>query len=164
LVGFQGELHVPVPGPGERLLLVREQGYRRPGVALHPFLLLPVGRAFQADVPAVEQGLPLDVWGLNRLFSIEDEWGWDRFRKVRLVTEMGRDAPPDDVVDVDIARGRFRVGPPHERASLRVRYHRPYDLAGLKHRGQDALRRGLPLGRSARFVFRDTAPGSTEVS
>jgi hypothetical protein len=160
-VGFEGERSIPKPAAGERLLIVREQGY--PGERGAPFVLLPPGHRFTDKVPALRQGLPLDTPGLNSLFSIEDEWGWDRFRSVLLVPELGREAPPDDVVEVDVERGRFRVGPAHEKASLRVRYHRPYDVASVKHRGEDALRRSLPLGRSATFVFRDTAPGSTEV-
>jgi hypothetical protein len=163
-LGFEGDLSIPTPSANERLLIVREQGYARPGRCVPPFVLLDPGRPFTCEEPAEEQGLLLDVPGLNRLFSIEDEWGWDRFRAVRLLGELGGEAPPDDTVEVDVDRGRFRVGPAHEGASLRVRYYRRYDVAAIKHRGEDALRRALPLGRLATFVFRDTAPGSTEES
>ncbi|WP_437729240.1 phage tail protein [Sorangium sp. So ce861] len=163
-VGFEGERWTPAPTARERLLIVREQGYARRRERVIPFVLLPPGRPLRDDAPAADQGLLLDEPGLSSLFSIEDGWGWDRFRVLRLVPELGREPPPDDTVEVDVERGRFRVGPAHEREPLRVRYHRPYDVAAVKRRGEDALRRSLPLGRSATLVFRDTAPGSTEVS
>ena len=81
---------------------------------------------------------------------------------MRLVNELGRESPPDDTVEVDIARGRFHVGPAHDGAQLQVRYCRRYDVAAIKRRGVEALRRAVPLGRTATFVFRDTAPGSSE--
>ncbi len=162
LLGFEGHRSMPVHGPEQRLLIVREPGHRRHGVAHSPFVLLPPGKPLAPGVPAAEQGLLLDGPGLNRLFSIEDEWGWDRFRTVRLVGDLDREPPADDTVEVDLARGRFRVGPAHARANLRVRYHRRYDVAAIKRRGAEALRTAVPLGRTARLVFRDTAPGRCE--
>jgi hypothetical protein len=163
VLGFEGERSVPTPALGERLVIVREPGHRRHGHAYSPFVLLPPGQSLQPGVSAAHQGgLLLDGPGLNRLFSIEDEWGWDRFRTVRLVSELGRESPPDDTVEVDIARGRFRVGPAHGQATLQVRYCRRYDVAAIKRRGVEALRRAVPLGRTAMFVFRDTAPGRSE--
>jgi hypothetical protein len=161
LLGFEGHRPVPV-GLDERLLVVREPGHRRHGVAHSPFVLLPPGTPLAPGVPAAKQGLLLDGPGLNRLFSIEDEWGWDRFRTVRLVGDLDREPPADDTVEVEVARGRFRVGPAHARTKLRVRYHRRYDVAAIKRRGAEALRRAVPLGRTARLVFRDTAPGRSE--
>jgi hypothetical protein len=161
VLGFEGHRPVPV-GHDERLLVVREPGHRRHGVAHSPFVLLPPGQPLAPGVPAAKQGLLLDGPGLNRLFSIEDEWGWDRFRTVRLVGELDREPPADDTVEVDVARGRFRVGPAHARTKLHVRYHRRYDVAAIKRRGAEALRRAVPLGRTARLVFRDTAPGRSE--
>jgi hypothetical protein len=163
-VAFEGDFSIPTPSASERLLVVREPGYARPSARVPPFVLLDPGKPLTCEEPAFKQGLLLDVPGLNRLFSIEDAWGWDRFRAVRLVGELAGEAPPDDTVEVDVDRGRFRVGPAHEGAPLRVRYYRRHDVAAIKHRGEDALRRALPLGRSATFVFRDTAPGSTEES
>jgi hypothetical protein len=164
LLGFEGERSVPAPGAEERLVVVRDPGHRRHGHAVSPFVLLPPGAPLDPHVPASDQGLLLDGPGLSRLFSIEDEWGWDRFRTVRLVGELGRESPPDDTVEVDIARGRFRVGPAHAQAQLRIRYHRRYDVAAIRRRGEEALRRAVPLGRTPAFVFRDTAPGRSEES
>jgi hypothetical protein len=163
-LALEGERNVPVPTCRERLLVVREPGRGHRPTHHLPFVLLRPGVPLRDDEPAEHQGLPLDGPGLNLLFSIEDEWGWDRFRHVRLTADFGREPPPDDSVEVDVDRGRFRVGPAHERAALRVRYHRPYDLATIKRRALDALLGALPLGRSATFVFRDTAPGCTEVT
>lgn len=164
LLAFEGERAAAAPAEDQRLLVVREPGQRLPGRAHAPFVLLPPGQALTPGVPASQQegALLLDGWGLNRLFSIEDEWGWDRFRTTRLVSELGREAPPDDTVEVDLARGRFQVGPAHEGAALHVRYCRRYDVASLKRRGVEALRRAAPLGRALTFAFRDTAPGSSE--
>lgn len=165
LVGIEGEHRVPRPSDAsERLLVVRSPGHARRGEVVFPFVLLGPGVALDARRAAVEQGIPLDVPGLGGLFSIEDEWGWDICRNVRFVDDLSREAPPDHTVQVDVARGRFRVSPAWQNARLSVRYHRPYDLATIKRRGEDALRNALPLGCSARIIFRDTAPGSTEVS
>lgn len=162
LLGFEGQRSVPVPTADERLLIVREPGHRRHGRAHAPFVLLAPGAPLAHGTPAAAQGLLLDGPGLNRLFSIEDVWGWDLFRTVRLVGELDVEPPADDTVEVDIARGRFRVGPAHAPGALHVRYHRRYDVAAIKRRGAEALRRAVPLGRTARVVFRDTAPGSSE--
>lgn len=163
-LALEGERDVPRPNEHERLLVVREPGRGHPSRHHAPFVLLSPGAPLRDDEPLDHQGLPLDRPGLNRLFSIEDGWGWDHFRSVRLTADFGREPPPDDAVEVDIDRGRFRVGPAHERAVLHVRYHRPYDITLIKRRALDALRNALPLGRSATFVFRDTAPGCTEVT
>lgn len=162
LLGYESHRPTPVHGKSERLLVVREPGHRRHGVAHSPFVLLPPGEPLVRGAPAAEQGLLLDGPGLNRLFSIEDEWGWDRFRTLRLVGDLDREPPGDDTVEVDVARGRFRVGPAHARTKLRVRYHRRYDVDAIKRRGAEGLRRAVPLGRTARLVFRDTAPGRSE--
>jgi hypothetical protein len=162
LLGFEGQRGVPVPRADERLLIVREPGHRRHGRAHAPFVLLPPGQPLAHGTPAAAQGLLLDGAGLNRLFSIVDVWGWDLFRTVRLVHDLDREPPADDTVEVDLARGRFRIGPAHVRAALRVRYYRRFDVAAIQRRGAEALRRAVPLGRTARIVFRDTAPGSSE--
>jgi hypothetical protein len=162
-LAFEGERSAPKPERDERLLVVREPSDRRRGERAGPFVLLAPGQAMSEQVLRAPQ-LALDVAGLNRLFSIDDEWGWDRFRDVQLVTEFGREPPPDDTVEIDVERGRFRIGPAHERAELFVRYHRRYDVEAIKRRAEQAIRRALPLGRKATFRFRDTAHGSIEVS
>lgn len=158
---FEGDRVSPDLGGDERLLVVVQ-----PSALRHerhsPYVLLEPGASL-SKASIGEQGLRLDRPGLNRLFSIEDEWGWDRFRTIKLVTEFGRDIPLDDTVEVDVSSGRFRISPIHSNAKLCVRYFRRFDLAGMKRRGQAAILADLPLNCSATFLLRDTAPGRTEV-
>lgn len=125
-----------------------------------PFVALPPGVPFSSIEQALELGLELDTAGLRRFFSIEDEWGWDLFRNIRLVTRFSQDLPPDDTVEVDLRRGRFRIGPVADASSIRVRYYRPYDVDELRARVREELLRGIPLGRRALVEFRDSpVPG-----
>lgn len=127
-----------------------------------PYVVLEAG-AKPADMKAaLADGLPLDVPGLRRFFAIEDSWGWDAFAAVRLVHRFSREAPPDDTVEVDLRHGRFRVGPTHAGAALRVHYFRPYDVDEVRSRVREALLNAVPVGRRAIVTFRDTAvPGYT---
>ncbi len=127
-----------------------------------PYVALEPG-AQPADMKAaLDAGLPLDVPGLRRFFAIEDAWGWDVFAAVRLVHRFSREAPPDDTVELDLRHGRFRVGPAHAGAALRVRYFRPYDVEEVRSRVRETLLNAVPVGRRATVTFRDTAvPGYT---
>jgi hypothetical protein len=159
MLAFEGERPARAPLSDQRVLVVREQPrhHRAPRA---PFLLLAPGEAMPWPLAGVPRGaLPLDVTGLSRLFSVEDDWGWDRFRRVRLVAGWGSDPPPDDTVEIDVEGGRFRVGPAHEREALRVRYYRRHDVEEIKRLGVEAIRNALPLGRAVTFTFRDTPIG-----
>jgi len=154
-VAFEGARTIPLPSPAQRLLIVRERS-QDPNEL--PYALLQPGEALTAA--ALTQALPLDNRGLARLFAIEDEWGWDRYRHIHLVACFSTVPPPDDTVEVDVGRGRFRVGPPVDGSTLRVRFYRSYDVAAIKRRGERAVRSAVPLGRTVAVVFRDTASGT----
>lgn len=127
-----------------------------------PYVVLEPGAQPSDMNAALAAGLPLDVPGLRRFFTIEDEWGWDAFGAVRLVQRFSREAPPDDTVEVDLRHGRFRIGPAHAGAALRVRYFRPYDVEDVRARVRETLLNAIPVGRRATVTFRDTAvPGYT---
>jgi Phage tail protein (Tail_P2_I) len=159
----EGECDAPAPSQDQRLLVVREVSWPRDRYQ-SPFLVLPPGEPYNGPEDAEAKGLALDLAGLKRFFSIEDEWGWDAFSKVLFVTRFVGEPPPDDTVEIDLARGLFRVGPAHQHADFTVRHYRPYDVRGLQVRLEEELRYHIPLGRSASFVFLDTAPGLTRVS
>src|SRR5262249_31383598 len=127
-LAFEGQASPPLPGPGERLLIVREPGRR--GTEPLPFVVLPAGQAYAPPLPASEHpgALPLDVAGLARFFSVEDSWNWDAFQTVRLVRAFATTPPADGVLEVDLERGRLRVGPRQKPGSLKVRYFRPFDV------------------------------------
>jgi hypothetical protein len=159
----EGECDAPEPSPEQRLLVVREAVWPRDPYQ-SPFFVLPPGEPYNGPEDAQRRGLALDLAGLKRFFSIEDEWGWEVFAKVLFVTRFAGEPPPDDTVEIDLGRGLFRVGPAHQHESFIVRYYRPYDVRGLQVRLEEELRHHIPLGRSASFVFHDTAPGLTRVS
>jgi P2-related tail formation protein len=160
-LAFEGDAGPPVPRPDERLLLVRELGPR----AQHPdepFVLLPPGQPYTPALPVAEHpgALALDTWGLARLFSIEDAWGWDRYATIRLVRGFGVTPPPDGAVEVDVERGRLRIGPRPDAPRLLVRYFRRFDLNAAKRSGEATVDDNTPLGRTARVTFKDTdSPG-----
>lgn len=158
---FEGGRNTGRPNFDERLLLVLDQSANE--TRHQPCVLFEAGVALRTDRPPRNQGLLLDKAGLNRLFSIEDEWGWDRFSTVRLVTAFGRNALPDNTVEVDVQRGLFRINPARTDLQLTVRHFRRFDVAAAKRLAEEVLRAELPLGCAATFVFRDTAPGRTEV-
>jgi len=144
-------------GRGQRVLVTRlSSGHGCGFNDESPFIALPPDVAFESMEQALESGLELDTAGLRRFFSIEDEWGWDLFRNIRLVTRFSKDSPPDDTVEVDVRRGRFRIGPAMDSSSMRVHYYRPYDVDELRGRVREELLRGMPLGRRAIVEFRDT--------
>jgi hypothetical protein len=160
-LAFEGDARPPVPRRDERLILVREPGPRakRP---YEPFVLLPPGQPYAPALPAVDHpgALALDTWGLARLFSIEDAWAWDRFATIRLVRGFGVTPPPDGAVEVDVERGRLRIGPRPDAPQLEVRYFRRFDLSAAKRSGEATVVDNTPLGRTARVTFKDTdSPG-----
>ena len=158
----EGECDGPEPSPNQRLLVVREPAWP-PDPYQSRFFVLPPGHKYTGPDDALKHGLALDLAGLKRFFSIEDEWGWDVFSDVHFVTRFAGDPPADGTVEIDLGRGLFRVGPAHHNEDFTVRYYRPYDVRGLRTRLEEELRHHIPLGRSASFLFRDTAPGTTRV-
>lgn len=161
-LAFEGDPSIAPVKYDERLLVILQapcsRHERRPA-----YVLLEPGAALNSEVPVTSQGLSLDRSGLSRFFAIEDEWGWDRFRHVRLVSEFGSESPLDDTVEVDVERGHFRINPALSGNSLRVRYFRRFDLVAMKRRGEEAVLGELPLNCAATVSFRDSAPGRTEV-
>lgn len=154
-----GPLHVP---KDRRLILTPLRGGCNVVAGDAPYVVLEPGAQPVNVDAALAEGLPLDVPGLRRFFAIEDEWGWDAFAAVRLVHRFSREPPPDDTVEVDLRHGRFRVGPAHDGAALRVRYFRPYDVEEVRARVRETLLDAIPVGRRATVTFRDTAvPGYT---
>lgn len=156
-LAFEGDARPPRPRPDERLIVVREIGARGQPAA-EPFVLLPPGQPYTPSVPAIEHtgALALDTWGLARLFSIEDAWGWDRYATIRLVRGFGVTPPPDGAVEVDLERGRLRIGPRPDAPDLKVRYFRRFDLSAAKRSGEATVGDNTPLGRTARVTFKDT--------
>jgi len=146
------------PRPDERLIIAlqvaRSRG-RTPGPA---FVLLPPGQPYAPALPALDHpgALALDTWGLARLFSVEDPWGWDRYPTVRLVRSFAHEPPPDATVEIDVERGRLRIGPQLAPPALWVRYFRRYDLAAAKRTSELTVTANTPLGRTARVTFKDT--------
>lgn len=161
-LAFEGQTRPPVPRAGERLILVRELDSPKPGrrAGAEPFVVLPPGQPYVPPLPAIEHpgALLLDTWGLNRFFSIEDTWAWDRYATVRLVRGFGAIPPPDGTVEVDVERGRLRVGPQRDAPNLSVRYFRRFDLEAAKRAGERAVSENTPLGRTHRVTFVDTDP------
>lgn len=147
---------------GTRVLMVRAASGCTAERGGAPYVMLePDARHDDAEA-ALAAGLPLDVAGLRRFFAVEDAWGWDLFPVIRLVERFSREAPPDDTVEIDARHGRFRVGPAHAGAPIRVRYYRPYDVDELRARVEEELTYAVPVGRRAQVVFRDTpVPGHT---
>ncbi|HEY5955099.1 MAG TPA: hypothetical protein VIV60_01050, partial [Polyangiaceae bacterium] len=162
MLGFEGGPVLARPQFDERLLIALEPTDHRRESSTICVLLAP-GEGIQSRIPLCEQGVALDRFGLARLFSIEDEWGWDRFPAVRFVTSFGRNTLPDNTVEVDVQRGQFRINAARSDMRLTTRYFRRFDLAAAKRRAEEVLRAELPLGSAATLVFRDTAPGRTEV-
>lgn len=149
----------PQIGADERVLFARHAALARPcGLAL-PFVLLAPGESPGPEL----RGAALDRAGLTAFFTIEDEWDWEAFAEVRLVHEFRGDPPPDHVVEVDLRRGRLRVNPARAGAVRRVGSYRRFDVDAVRHRLVQILRAAVPLGRTCRLVFRDTAPGRREV-
>jgi len=166
---FEGESRPPVPGPDERLVVVREPAHapaHAPGElhgrAHEPFVLLPPGEPYAPALPAIDHrgALRLDGFGLARLFSVEDAWAWERFSTVRLVRGFGVTPPLDGTVEIDLERGRLRIGPRLEALDLRVRYFRRFDLEAARRNGKATVGDNTPLGRTARVTFEDTDPSS----
>ncbi|MEO7731175.1 MAG: hypothetical protein ABIY55_09405, partial [Kofleriaceae bacterium] len=160
-LAFEGQAGPPVPRADERLIVAREPSARLSGHRtglVEPFVLLPPGQAYVPALPALAHpgALALDPSGLARLFSIEDAWGWDRYPIVRLVRRFGAAPPADDTVEVDVERGRLRIGPGHAEPELRVRYFRRFDLKTARRTGETTISDHTPLGRSARVTFKDT--------
>jgi tail protein P2 I len=156
---FEGEARPPVPRPDERIVVVREPGDRH-GSAAEPFVLLPPGEPYATARPAIDHpgALRLDMFGLARLFSVEDAWGWERFPTVRLVRGFAVTPPLDGTVEIDIERGRLRIGPRLDALDLRVRYFRRFDLEAARRSGKAVIGDNTPLGRTARVTFEDTDP------
>jgi hypothetical protein len=165
-LAFEGQARPPVPRADERLLVVLEPGGPRPcpGAEPDPFALLPPGQPCAPGVPALDHpgALALDGAGLARLFAIEDSWPWDRFATVRLVRGFAGAPPADDTVEVDVERGRLRIGPRFDAlelsSQLRVRYFRRFDLDAARRSGEAAVADNTPLGRTRRVTFVDTDP------
>lgn len=169
-LAFQGSPAVPATvAPEERLLVIRE--YARDPVralsarnvpAQQPYALLRPGTSLNdLALNSGDEGiLYLDARGLSRFFAIEDEWGWELFRRIHLVDRFSSAPPRDDTVEVDVGRGRFRVGPAIDATNLRVRFYRRYDVEAHKRRTEQALRDSVPLGRTITVSFRDTALGT----
>lgn len=147
--------------PGERTIVARLGGAGGcTADATSPYVLLEPNLTPLSLEAALASGLPLDVAGLRRFFTIEDAWGWDLFTHIRLVRRFSREAPADDTVEVDLRHGRFRIGPAHIGSPLTVRYFRPYDIDEIRSRVRDVLLHAVPLGRRAVVTFLDTAvPG-----
>ncbi|HEY6177691.1 MAG TPA: hypothetical protein VIX73_24705, partial [Kofleriaceae bacterium] len=124
---------------------------------------LPPGQPYTPALPAVQHpgALALDTWGLARLFSVEDAWAWDRYPTVRVVRGFGTMPPLDGTVEVDVERGRLRVGPRFDpQSDLRVRYFRRFDLQAARRAGERTVDENTPLGRVARVTFEDTDPNT----
>lgn len=157
---FEEQTPHAAPRADERLLVVRAPGEPSRRAGPEPFVLLPPGQPFTPALPAREHAgaLPLDTWGLARLFSIEDVWAWDRYPTVRLVRGFGVTPPLDGTVEVDVERGRLRVGPRFDALDLRVRYFRRFDLKAARRNGETTVGENTPLGRGARVTFKDTDP------
>jgi hypothetical protein len=170
-VAFEGQAAPPVPRADERLLVVLEPGPRSTSLrARHdeaePFALLPVGAPYTPALAVREHpgALPLDTCGLARLLSVEDAWGWDRFATVRLVKSFGVAPPLDGTVEIDVERGRLRVGPRFDPLDLRVRYFRRFDLEAARRAGERTVDENTPLGRTARVSFADTDPTTSRTT
>lgn len=155
----EGEPPPPALAPDERIVFVGHPAAARPCDLARPFELLPPGRL--PDVHLV--GERLDRAGLSVLFTVVDEWSWEVFSEVRLVHDFRGDPPADHVVEVDVRRGRFRVNPARAAAVRRVGSFHRFDVEAVRHRLVQVLRSAMPLGRTCRLVFRDTAPGHREV-
>lgn len=157
---FEGQ-HGPLPRADERLLIVREPSEaraHRQRPPSEPYVLLPPGQPYAPALPAIEHtgALRLDSWGLARLFSVEDAWGWDRFSRIQLVRGFTTAPPSDATVEIDVERGRLRVGPQLDAPDLRVRYFRRFDLKAARRSAESAVRDNTPLGRRAHVRFEDT--------
>jgi hypothetical protein len=158
-VAFEGESGPPVPRADERLIVAlgapRRRSRHDPSAA---FVLLPPGQPYTPALPAIEHAgaLALDTWGLARLFSVEDVWGWDRYPTVRLVRSFAPEPPADETVEIDVERGRLRIGPQLDAPDLHVRYFRRFDLAAAKRNSELTVHDNTPLGRTARVTFKDT--------
>jgi hypothetical protein len=158
-LAFDGQSGPPVPRADERLIIVLATPRRRSrhdhGAA---FVLLPPGQPYTPALPAIEHAgaLALDTWGLARLFSVEDVWGWERYPTVRLVRSFAPEPPPDETVEIDVERGRLRIGPQLDPPDLRVRYFRRFDLAAAKRNSERTVGDNTPLGRTASVTFKDT--------
>ncbi len=162
-LAFEGQAGPPVPRADERLIIALEPRAPKLGWRCHadePFVLLPPGQPYVPALPAIDHpgALRLDTWGLARLFSIEDDWAWDRYPVVRLVRRFGATPPPDGTVEVEVERGRLRIGPAQGAPNLRVRYFRRFDLKAAKRSAETIVGDNTPLGRTARVTFKDTDP------
>ncbi|WAS94837.1 phage tail protein [Nannocystis punicea] len=147
---------------GTRILMARSSSGCTAERGEAPYVVLEPGDRHEDAEAALAAGLPLDTSGLRRYFAVEDAWGWDLFPVIRLVERFSREAPADDTVEIDVRHGRFRVGPAHAGAPIRVRYYRPYDVHELRARVEEELTHAVPVGRRAQVVFRDTpVPGHT---
>jgi hypothetical protein len=157
-LAFEGQAGPPVPRADERLVIAREPIAPRSGRPAAAFVVLPPGQPYVPALPALDHpgALALDTWGLARLFSIEDAWGWDRFPTVRLVRRFGLAPPLDGTVEVDVERGRLRIDPAIDAPNLYVRYFRRFDLKAAMRSGETAVTDNTPLGRTARVTFKDT--------
>jgi hypothetical protein len=163
-LAIEGQGGPPVPRPDERLIIalqvpraLQAPRARRPAPAA-AFALLPPGQPYTPALPAIDHpgALALDTWGLARLFSVEDAWGWERYPTVRLVRGFAPEPPPDGTVEIDVERGRLRIGPQLDPPALHVRYFRRYDLAAAKRTSELTVTTSTPLGRTARVTFKDT--------
>jgi len=163
-LAIEGQGGPPVPRSDERLILSLQaiesvRSARSVRRAQAPdFVLLPPGQPYTPALPAIDHpgALALDTWGLARLVSVEDAWGWDRYPTVRLVRSFAPEPPPDATVEIDVERGRLRIGPQLEPPALWVRYFRRYDLAAAKRTSELTVTANTPLGRTARVTFKDT--------
>ena len=157
-LAFEGQASPPLPARDERLIISVEPAAISRRHTPAPFVLLPPGVPYVPAVQAIDVpgALALDTWGLARLFSVEDAWGWDRYPTVRLVRRFTAAPPADGTVEVDVERGRLRVGPEIDPPDLRVRYFRRFDLKTATRNGETTVRDNTPLGRTARVTFQDT--------
>lgn len=155
----------PLPRADERVIIACEPGSaRRPDD--EPFVILPPGQPYTPALAAADHAgaLALDTAGLARLFSIEDDLGWDAYPVVRLVRGFVAGVPPrEDTVEVDLERGRFRIAPRFDAPELRVRYFRRFDVAAARRKGTSTIADNTPLGRTAHVAFKDNGSSMGDI-